>query len=94
MLVRPSTEKLDLEHLFHDLPKYKQWLSPDSWEVWEHFMQNSAQLSEVNSDSLWILPILKLWASTTTHVDTQSQPLSEEATRLLDKETRVPNKVV
>ena len=39
-LVTPSTDKLDLEHLLRDLPKYRPRLSPHSWEEWEEFMAN------------------------------------------------------
>ena len=94
-LVTLSTAKLDLEHLLRDLPKYQPWLSPTSWEAWEEFIANSDQLSVVNTDILWILPVLKTAAvSRVEDSSTQSQQhISDETLQLIGKETQIPNKV-
>ena len=34
-LVAPCADKIDLEHLSRDLPKYKPWLSNESRKEWE-----------------------------------------------------------
>lgn len=48
---------MDLDHLLRDLPKYKQWLSTESWDQWEEFIANKSKLSEL-VDLLWKLPRL------------------------------------
>ena len=53
----PCLDKLDLEHLFRDLPKYKQWISAQSWDEWEEFRTTSEQLGQVAKLS-WKLPRL------------------------------------
>ena len=53
----PCLDTLDLEHLFRDLPKYKQLISAQSWEEWEEFRTTSEQLRQVANLS-WKLPRL------------------------------------
>ena len=46
-LVSPSTDKLDLECLFCDLPKYKPWPTAQSWDSWETFIANDKELKSI-----------------------------------------------
>lgn len=52
--MKPCLDKLDLEHLLRDLPKYKQWLKAVSWSDWEEFMANTSELSKC-ADLQWKL---------------------------------------
>lgn len=95
-MVCPSTEKLDLERFARDLPKYKPWLSAESWSAWENFLDTYETISVVNTDVYWMLPDLQQ-ARIAMRTTSQVQPpitLSEEAQLLLDKENRTPKKVL
>ena len=93
-LVHPCTDKLDLERFSRDLPKYKPWLTNQSWGAWEDIIKTSDQLSTLNEDVYWMLPDLQA-AGTAAHTSSQEQPpsLSEDALSLLEKETSIPKKV-
>ena len=43
-LLHPTSSKLDPEHLLRDLPKYKPWISAQSWEKWDTFIHQIDQL--------------------------------------------------
>jgi len=94
-LVAPCADKLDLEHLFRDLPKYKQWLSASAWENWEEFIATSAELVLNPIPIKWELSSLVSAAITAAHARSQShsESISLETTQLLAKETAVPKKV-
>ena len=56
-LVLPSSAKLDLERLLRDLPKFKPWISAQSWESWEAFTAQTEKLDSITSIP-WELPKL------------------------------------
>ena len=93
-LVHPCTDKMDLERFSRDLPKYKPWLTNQSWGAWEDFITSSHQLSALDKDVYWMLPDLQA-AGTAVRTSNNDLPpsLSEEAQSLLEKETSIPKKV-
>ena len=94
-LVVPTADKLDLEHLFRDLPKYKRWVSASAWEEWEKFIETSACL--LKSDAVkWELDSLVSAAVRADYARNQAQKesLSTETLQLLVKETAIPAKVM
>lgn len=93
LLVSPKTDKLDLEHFFRDLQKYKPWLSASAWNAWEDFRANAADLTSISKSCPWEMPSLvsaAIIAAADTHLD---QPLAADITALIAKETQVPSKV-
>ena len=40
-LVEPSARLLDLERFAADLPKYRPFMSPQAWHLWQEFVENS-----------------------------------------------------
>lgn len=51
----PSAEKQDLNQLQVDMPKWKPWLSDQSWEEWIHFL-------ELGNEKLYRVPsVLPEW---------------------------------
>lgn len=92
--VEPDISKLDLQHFFQDLQKYKPWLSTAAWEAWEDFTATSADLSSPSVYLHWGLPDLVSAAITAAHARSQdASSLCTETTRILEKETAVPAKV-
>lgn len=83
-----NSAKLDLEHLFRDLPKYKPWLSATSWEAWEQFMATDLLKQEEQN---WRLH--SLLASAIKALENRSEPstcISADTRALLAKETDTP----
>ena len=39
----PSMEKIDLDRLKQDLPKWKPWLSASSWPEWADFLESGLE---------------------------------------------------
>lgn len=94
-LVSPTDDKLDLEHLFRDLLKYRPYLSPHGWAAWEDFKTNSADLTSTSASCPWEMPSLvsaAIRAAADTHLH-RVEPVTANVTALLEKETRVPSKV-
>ena len=61
-----SVEKLELDRLRQDLPKFKPWVSPQSWQHWQEFLDNGMDsfFSEDATDSSeWLLPTLEASAA-------------------------------
>ena len=56
-MVSRCTDKLDLDHLLRDLPRYKPWVSPQAWLAWEEFMRFKSSLTE-QAVIPWPLPAL------------------------------------
>ena len=94
-LVVPTTDKLDLEHLFRDLPKYKRWVTASAWEEWEKFIESSPSL--LKSDAVkWEIDSLVSAAIRADYArnHAQRESLSPETVQLLAKETAIPAKVM
>lgn len=92
-LVQPSVDKIDLEHLLRDLPKYKPWLSAQAWEHWEEFIRHTDDLSKTqHCSNAWELPRL-ISAAITRPTCSDSVSISSDTLALLAKETDVPAKV-
>ena len=94
-LVLPTTGKLDLEHLFRDLPKYKRWVTATAWEEWEKFIETSPSL--LKSDAVkWEMDSLVSAAVRADYARNQAQKesLSPETIQFLVKETAIPAKVM
>ena len=50
LLSQPSSEKQDVNQLRLDIPKWKPWLSDQSWEEWADFLDSGVQnLDETSS---------------------------------------------
>ena len=93
-LVCPSQEKVDLERLLREIPKYKPWVSPVSFEQWIKFADEARPLfTTVNPDVLWPLPILKLTASRRPVAANNTTELSDSTRALLAKDFTVPKTV-
>lgn len=89
-LVTPSTAKLDLERFLRDLPKYKPWVSAESWEWWEEFVDKREDLDMVKPLP-WVLP--KLYASAETRPKVSSGTIPTSTAEMLEKETAQHKKV-
>lgn len=87
-------DKMDLERLLRDLPKYKPWLSAVAWEAWEEFCTATEQLSASCLDQ-WELPKLVSDAIVATEArkGRPSATVSHETSQILDKESAAPTKV-
>ena len=86
--VVPSTDKLDLERLIRDLPKYKQWINAKSWESWEEFIDNTEKITEVKPLP-WNFSQLIINAETAEKIRKQqpSCTLAQETASIIDIET-------
>ena len=84
----PSSDKLDLNRLVRDLPKYKQWINAKSWESWEEFIANIKKITEVKIIP-WNLPQLKVNAEDAEKIRKQrpSCSLTQETVNIIEKET-------
>ena len=71
-MVPRCIDKLDIEHLLRDLSKYKPWVSPQAWSVWEEFSQTVPKLMEQPPLS-WPLPGLLSHAIKASHVRAASE---------------------
>ena len=94
--VSPKTDKLDLEHFFRDLQKYKPWLSASAWNAWEDFRANAAELTSTSKSSPWEMPSL-VSAAIISAADAADAHLNEslaaDITALIARETQIPSKV-
>ena len=62
-LLSPSADKMDLDKLLRDIPKYQPWIPVSVFEEWKSFAENaSSTFTELNEDVLWMPPILKVAA--------------------------------
>lgn len=88
VFVEPSTDKLDVERLVRDLPKYKQWITATSWESWEEFIANTEKLMEVKPLS-WNFSqlIVNAEAAEKNRKQQSSSVLTQETVSIIDKET-------
>ena len=86
--VVPSADKLDLERLVRDLPKYKQWITAESWDSWEEFITNTEKLTEIKPLP-WSFSQLIVNAELAEKNRKQQSPsvLTQETVTILDKET-------
>ena len=85
---------MDLEHLTADLPKYKPWVSAESWEEWEEFLAKTDDLLSTQPH----LPVNKwklsqLASAAISRPSATSVTLASDTVALLAKETTEPPKV-
>ncbi len=82
--VIPSDEKQDANQLRIDIPKWKQWLSPQSWEEWEEFLLSGLdKLGGTSQEpSQWPLELL----ASTTQANSLPPDNDNNETLLLTKE--------
>lgn len=61
LISTPSAEKQDINQLQLDMPKWKPWLSDQSWEEWTEFLDSGIQkLEEIPLDPPeWPLRVLR-----------------------------------
>ena len=82
---QPSAEKQDINQLVLDMPKWKPWLSDQSWEEWVDFLDSGVhELEEIPSNiPEWSLQILVDHAQQTSGQENQDD---DRNTILLAKE--------
>ena len=87
-LVPPSLDKIDLQRLLSDLPKYKPWISAQSWVHWEQFIKSSSTLGEVQAIP-WMFNRLKESAAEAEEIrKTQTRPtVQADTAAMLSKDT-------
>ena len=94
-MVSPSTDKLDLERLFRDLPKYKPWITAQSWDSWETFIANDKELMSVKPIPWEFLKLQHNAASAeAVRRSIPKSTITPETALLLEKETSEPKKVI
>ena len=49
--VSPCGDKIDPARLTCDIPKYKPYLSPSSWQNWEEFLANLENIDSIYSST-------------------------------------------
>ena len=93
-MVSRCADKLDLDHLLRDLPKYKPWVSPQAWSAWEEFMRSKSGLTEQEIIP-GPLPALLSNAIRSAHqrAIAATPAISCETASLISKETVQPAKV-
>ncbi|XP_065917482.1 uncharacterized protein [Dysidea avara] len=90
-LLCPSADKVDLERLLQEIPKYQPWVSPLAFEQWGLFADEaSTLLTTVNPDVLWDLPILQVASNSRPATSSTDNQLSDETRALLEKQSRIP----
>lgn len=93
-LLCPSPEKIDLDRLLREIPKYQPWVSPTAFEQWKKFADEARQLfTAVNPDVVWTLPILQVAAASRPVASNNAPEISETTRALLDKDFRTPKAV-
>ena len=93
-LLCPSADKVDLERLLQEIPKYQPWVSPLAFEQWGLFADEaSTLLTTVNPDVLWDLPILQVASNSRPATSSTDNQLSDETRALLEKQSRIPKLV-
>ena len=97
-LLSPSADKMDLDKLLRDIPKYQPWIPVSAFEEWKSFAENaSSTFTELNEHVLWIPPILKVAAEdrseTSGDKTVSAGQLSDTTMAFLQKERRVPKEV-
>jgi len=93
-LLCPSPEKVDLERLLREIPKYQPWVSTAAFNQWTAFADEARSLfTTVNPDVLWPLPILQEAAARRPTTSNSTPELSDTTRTLLEKDFRTPNRV-
>lgn len=91
--VVPCDAKIDSARLIADIPKFKPYISPISWNNWEEFLANLENINTVQPQG-WILPQLlsaSIKASAKRLETEQSVPqVSLDTMNLLGKEVNAP----
>ena len=93
-MVEPNSVKLDLERFYQDLPKYYQYLSPESQQHWELFHSENPESLQAKTDLRWEMP--NLVSAAILRSETPTEPMDEissETLCLLQKETTAPRQV-
>lgn len=89
----PSGAKIDPVRLNADIPKYKPYISPMSWNNWEEFLTNLENIDSVQPQ-VWILPQLlsaSIKASAIRLEKERTVPgVSLDTMNLLEKEVTAP----
>ena len=59
----PNLSKLDQENLSENIPKFKQWISEESWGHWQQFLEHDLKIMTTVTPSYtnsgWHLDVLK-----------------------------------
>ena len=59
----PNLSKLDSANLPENIPKFRQWISEESWSNWQQFLEHDLKamttVSESTVNSGWCLDVLK-----------------------------------
>ena len=83
-LLCPSPDKVDLERLLRDIPKYQPWIPSSAFEQWKMFSEEAHSiLTTVNFDVLWVLPILQLSARNRPANSIDNTELSDTTPKLV-----------
>jgi len=69
-LSSPKLAKLDPDNLSVCIPKYKNWISEESWSHWQNFLDHDiialTTVSQPHTDAEWYLDVLKAASSCET----------------------------
>lgn len=82
----PSAEKQDLNQLQVDMPKWKPWLSDQSWEEWTHFLEHGNEKLYQVPSVLPEWPLETLKGISDPEDKNESRNHSHQGTILLTKE--------
>ena len=92
--VEPNLNKMDLDRVLQDLPKYKPWLSAVAWEAWESFCTTTDEL-RVSRLHSWDFP--KLVSNAIVAAEARKGhvgvSIGIETAHILDKESTAPAEV-
>ena len=93
-LVVANSAKIDLEHLYIDLPKYFPYLSEEACIEWNSFKANNPE-KLATEDVSWEMPsLLSAAIVSRCHTSTEPKnPISSATLKLLDKEVATPRPV-
>jgi hypothetical protein len=57
-VVEPSVEKIDVQRLKQDISKWRQWLNEESWNEWDHFVNEylpNLESASISQPTQWHL---------------------------------------
>lgn len=55
LVLPPSADKIEVSKLMEDIPKFKQWISPSSSEIWDIFLERELKDLLSTHESTWVM---------------------------------------